>query len=64
VVEIAGDYIYVQGEMKERKGEEWSSKGMDECLLTGWQTVYTSSGQCPSQAPPTPDYSLVYTTHT
>jgi hypothetical protein len=28
VVEIARGHTYVQGEMKERKGEEWSSKGM------------------------------------
>jgi hypothetical protein len=34
VVEVARDYTYVQGEMKERKEGEWSSKEIEGCPLT------------------------------
>jgi hypothetical protein len=34
VVKIAVECTYVQGEINESKGEEWSSKGMDRCPLT------------------------------
>jgi hypothetical protein len=34
VVKIAVECTYVQGEMKEIKGEEWDSKGMDGCPRT------------------------------
>jgi hypothetical protein len=34
VVKIAVECTYIQGERNERKGEEWSSKGMDGCPLT------------------------------
>jgi hypothetical protein len=35
VVKIAVECTYVQGEMKERKGEECGSKGTERCPLTG-----------------------------
>jgi hypothetical protein len=34
VVRIARKHTYIQGGIKERRGEDWSSKGMDRCLLT------------------------------
>jgi hypothetical protein len=40
VVEAAGDCTYVQGEIKERKGVEWSSKEMDRCPLTKMTKSY------------------------
>jgi hypothetical protein len=34
VVRIAREHTYVQGEIKDRSGVEWSSKGTDGCPLT------------------------------
>jgi hypothetical protein len=42
VVEVAGDHTYVQGGMKERKGEERSNKGTDRYPFTISQSLFSN----------------------
>jgi hypothetical protein len=43
MVEMAGDHTYVQREIKKRKEDEWSSKGMNGCPLTVVHSICLAS---------------------